>query len=423
VRNEPKVKRGAGRAARTLRSLILISALGVILATYNAVALHRDVGLAIGPAGPAQEQFFKDSAERPDITTFFRNLTPGGRLLMSKNIGRYTDPELAKLTGKCLDTFDPAARKALTESLASIAKVHPDAVAILLNLPGSFQQIAIATALRQAGTAPLPLVAKQFSVNDARPNAIAYLVAAGPPAIGPTLPYLADSNKDVRLAAADALGKLRARQAVEPLTRMFHSSNEDERLAYLTALAGIGDPSSEQLMVDTLRDVTLPTPHRAQAALGLGTIGTQSSLTVLWTYADDVDQSLRESAVSALQIAGDAALRLGVVEKGEEGKAAVLAVAAGIHTAYADTVIQTALLNQSSSIAAARVAGNRPDLVPILTAHAHRLDSRTQGDLVDSILRALATTVSGRHELSAMESASTQPELAALAARRASLLH
>lgn len=412
-------RKGAGQAARTVRSLIAICTLGVVLALYNAISLHRDVGLAIGPAGPAQEQFFRDASDRPDISTFFKNLRPDRRLIMARNIGRYTDAELAQLCGKCLDTFDPVARAALTKSLSGVAKVHPDAVAALLKLPGSFQQISIATALRSAGPAALPLVAKQFSDADARPNAVAYLVAAGPDAIVAAMPYLASKDKDIRLAAADTLGKLRAKQAVEPLTKLFDSSKEDERLSYLTALAGIGEPASEGLMATTLDDLTLPTPHRAQAALGLGVIGTKSALAKLWHYSTDVDKYLRESVISALQIDGDPALRLaaGAVKTPVQMEA-VIRVAGGVRSAFANSILEEALVDPATAAPAAEVAGRRPELVPILVAHVRRLDAATEGDQVDAILQTLATTPEGRAALSKMSAGPDTSALGALAARR-----
>jgi len=434
-------RKRAGRLARTIRSLAYIIGLGIALAVYNAVSLRRDVGLAVGPAGSAQEQFFRDSAERPDISTFFKNLKPSQRLQMAKNIGRYSDPELAKLCGKCLDTFDASARAALTDSLAVVGHVNPRAVAALMNLPGSFQQLAIAAALRQSGPDAIPMVAKEFSDADARANAIAYLVAAGAPAIAPTLPYLDASDKDVRLAAADALGKLRARQAVSKLTGMYLASKNEEQLAYLTALAGIGDPSSEAMMTKTLQDESQSPAARAEAALGLGAIGSQSSLAMLWNYAGVPDKSLRASAVSGLQLAGDPALRLvsgnplshrAAMGEGAGGSSAeasakegegLLRVAEGIHTPYADDIIRQALLDPSQSRFAAEVAGNRPTLVPNLASQARRLDATRQGDVVDAVLRALATTQAGRAALKEIESTSPSTPLGALASRRLSLVH
>jgi hypothetical protein len=202
---------------------------------------------------------------------------------------------------------------------------------------------------------------------------------------------------------------------------MFQTSIGDERLEYLTALASIGDVVSETLMRLTLSDDTLPTPNRSQAALGLGTIATKSSLATLWSYANDADKSLRESVITGLQIAGDAALRDGPAGDTND-EVPLLAVATGIHSAYADSIIRKDLLNPATSVAAAKAAGNRPDLVPLLASEARQLDADTQGDVVDSILKALNTTTSGRQELEALSSAGANPALAALASRRASLM-
>ncbi len=413
------LRRGTGQAARTMRSLVAITLLGVVLAIYNAVTLHRDVGLAIGPAGKAQEQFFINAADRPDIATFFKNLIPVRRLIMARNIGRYTDPELAQLCGKCLDTFDPGARAALTTALSGVAKLHPQAVAALMKLPGSFQQLSVATALRSAGPGALPLVAKQFSDGDARPNAIAFLVASGPVAIGPTLPYLSNSNKDIRLAAADTLGKLRAREAVPELTSLFNKSQGEERLEYLTALAGIGDPSTEPMMTENLRNVAIPTPSRGQAALGLGAIGSPTSLTTLWSYATDADMDLRENVRSALAIAGDGALQLGLrLCRTPDSRIALQRVAGAVHSKLSDSIISQGLLAPETSAVAADVSGLRPELAPALVAQVHRLDAATQGDRVDSILRALASTPEGHTLLQKMAATHPDSPLAALAARR-----
>jgi len=416
--NKPK---GASRLALTLRSLVAIVSLGVLLAIYNAVSLRRDIALAVGPEGPAQREFFKNAADRPDITTFFKNLTPEKRLKMAQNIGRYDDMQLASLCGKCLDNFDPEARAALTNSLAHVALVHPDAVAAQFTLPGSFQQLAIATALRRAGPSAIPLVDKQLSVGDARPNAVAYLVASGAPAIAPTLPYLDAKDKDTRLAAVDALGKLRATEAVNKLIELYHGSVEEERLTYFTALVTIGEPSTEPLMRDVLTNDSLPTPLRAQAALGLGRIGSTGALNLVWSFTSSVDQTIRDSSISALQLAGDTALRLRTdssSQKGSEPDVTLLQVAGGIRTEMANRIIQHGLEVPSTAVQAARVAGNRPELVPLLTAEAQKADATTRGDIVDALLRSLTTTAPGRTALKELGSKPDQSPLAALAARR-----
>lgn len=438
---KPNTKKGAGRLARTLRSLIYIVSLGVILAVYNAVSLRRDVALATGPVGPAQREFLKGAADRPDIASFFKHLTPEGRLKMSKNIGQYDDVELANLCGKLLDTFDPEARVLLTASLTHVALVHPEAVAEQFKLPGSFQQVAVTTALRKAGAVALPLVDKQLAVGDARPNAVSYLVGSGPAAIAPTLPYLDVKDKDTRLAAVDAIGKLRATQAVPKLIQMYQGSKEEERLAYFTALATIGAPSTQDLMTTVLTDEAMSTPLRAQAALGLGQIGLPSALTTVWTFTASIDQTLHDSAITALQLAGDKALRIGVdlarsgprivnnnvtepaqrAPEVEVRQSTVLQVAGGIHSIFADSFIEAGLQDPLTSVQAALVSGSRPELVSILTAHAKGANPDTQGDKIDALFRALATTVPGRTALKEIGAKADESPIGALAARRLKL--
>ncbi|MDR3688561.1 MAG: hypothetical protein P4L46_04220 [Fimbriimonas sp.] len=432
-----KAPKNASRLVRTIRSLITIVSIGVILAIYNAVSLRRDIAVAIGPEGDSQREFFKGASERPDITTFFKNLGPERRLKMAQNIGHYDDAPLAALCGKLLDSFDPVARKALTDSLSRVALVHPDAVAAQFNLPGSFQQLAIATALRKAGTRAIPLVDKQLSVNDARPNAIAYLVSSGTDAIAPTLPYLDQKDKDTRLAAVDALGKLRAVQAVPKLLTLYHGSKEEERLSYFTALATIGEPSTEPLMSDVLRNVSLPTPLRAQAALGLGRIGTESAEVLDWQYTQNADQTIRESAISALQLAGDPALRLGLKamsglgpesDQGDNLEATdqsrrhtMLVVAGGIRTQYADSIIESGLSDPSTTIQAARSCTGRPELVSQLIGTVKLKNADDQGDVIDAILKSLTTTSKGRTALERLSADSSAGALGALASRRLKL--
>src|SRR5580658_11330050 len=125
--------------ALTLRSLLFMGGLGAVLIVWNIYALHRDTELATGPKSEAQEAFFVDAADRPDISLFFRKLTAKQRLAMAQDIGRYTDPQLGKLCGTLLGDFDPAARAALADSMGNVAVVHPQEVADQFNQKGSFQ--------------------------------------------------------------------------------------------------------------------------------------------------------------------------------------------------------------------------------------------------------------------------------------------
>ncbi|MEZ0325719.1 MAG: HEAT repeat domain-containing protein [Fimbriimonas sp.] len=409
-----KVKvKGVGRMGRTLRSLLYMALLGAVLFILNLFMNGRDVAAAIGPEGETQRHFFLIAAERPDMLIFFKSLKPEQRLQMAQNVGRYSDPQLAKLIVKLLETFDTAARAALTQSLTALAKKQPAAVAERLEVGGSFQQLAMRSALKGAGPEALPLVAERLTNAGARPNAVAFLVEAGPPAIPPLLPMLGNKDKDVRLAAADALGKLRAKQALSKLVALYNGSTGDEQYGYLAAIAGVGDPSSETLLTSALNDEALPAPQRAQAALGLGRIGSESAIDLLWRYAASENHQIEQSSITALQVVGDL-----VWKPGEGSPLLRIAVAEGIKTQLADNVIALGLGNPATQVAAARSAARRPALVRTLTTHLERLQPGSEGDVADAIISALATTAEGRKSLAGLKAG----PLAGLIQRRLQLM-
>ncbi|CAN5404814.1 hypothetical protein BH11ARM1_BH11ARM1_11300 [soil metagenome] len=404
-------KKTATRMARTIRSLSIMAGLGITLTAYSIYSNGRDVRLATGPKGDAQHEFFLNAAERPDMELFFRSLTPKQRVEMSANIGHYDDPLMPKLIGKCLGTFDVDARAALTNSMAELAKTQPKAVAEQLALKGSFQQLAVATALKAAGTDSLNLVTAQLSVADARPNAVAYLVSVGPPSVPSLLPVLNDKDKDVRLAGADALGKLRATTAIPKLTDLYTSTKGDEHFGYLAALAGIGSKSSEPLLAQALNDPSIPVAERAQAEIGLGRIATASAVALLWKYPTSEEPTLREGAISALQVAGDSSFAAGTSEETK------LRIAEGVHSETADSVIKKGLQTPSLRLAAAKVAGNRSQLVPDLVAALDQVNPDQDGDLADQLIRALFTTPEGTRTAESLK----QPEMKGLVERRLQL--
>jgi HEAT repeat protein len=404
---EKKPRKGASRIARTVRSLAIIAAIGGVLAAYNIFTTRRDIGLATGPTGSAQQTFFADAAERPDLELFYKGLTPAQRLTMARHLGEYDDARMATVIGKLLGTFDPEARKALGESLAKLGRTQPDAVAAQFGLTGSFQQIAVSNALRSVGAPALPLVVKRLDEETTRANALAYLVEFGPDAVPVILPKLDSETADVRLAAADALGKLAARPAVPKLTELFGKSDGTEKLGYLSALASIGDPASETLLRTALLDESLTIPQRSQAALGLGRIGGKAAVATLIGFADHPDRQFRESARSALMLAGDVA-----ITETSLPMATRIEVASGVRTPAADALLTKALADPALRVAAAEAAANRPALVPSLVAAAKKADD---GESADRMMRALATTEEGRAALATLKD---DPLLGGLAARR-----
>jgi len=390
-------KKPQGRRTRTIQSLFVMIGIGAGLATLNAVTLKNDTATATGPESSGQRQFFVDAADRPDIAVFFKNLNHEQRMQMAKNIGRYDDPKLPKLAAVLLQDFDADARQELTNSLVKLAPKLPKAVAEQMVQKGSFQQVGISTALDAIGDSALPLVVDMLANGDARPFAAAYLTNKGTKTGPLIVPKLGDENKDIRLAAADAIGKLAYRPAVEKLRSLYEdvksdATKFDEMMGYLSALSGTGDPSLEGLFTELLNNPNTPVTSRATAAFGLGRIATPSSTKTVWKYVDSDDAQLASNAVAALQRAGDVAL-----DSAPTAGTGRLRVAAGITGPGADRLLNAAL--NSSDLVVLSLAGNRPALVPKLSEILATANGDDQGEVVDLVVRALASTPAGQESL------------------------
>lgn len=366
------------------------------MAAYNAYSTARDVRLAIGPEGPAQRTFFIEAADRPDILTLFQGMTREQKLATARNIARYDHPKLAKLVAILLQDFNPDARRTLTETLQQVAARQPKAVAEELKNSSSFQYLGVTSALRSLGERALPYVAETLSNGDCRPRAVEFLVNSGPAAIPHVLPKLRSSDKDVRLAAVETLGKLRAREAADPIRKLFYEAERTDRMPFLTALATIASPEDEGLLRTALADAGYPTPLRAQAALGLGRIASPTAVATLWRTTQDGDRDLVEAAVAGLRLAEDKALQYG------SGSPRVAAqVCAGFETPLSNRTLSTLLSDSDPAVLEAAVTASRgrEALVEPLLSVLARMNPEREGQLVEAVVDALYSTDVGRKAL------------------------
>lgn len=404
------MRKSASRSALTVRSLLVVGGLGVLLAAWNVYTVGRDTAIATGPESSTQRSFFVNAADRPDIATFFRKLKSRQRVEMARNIGRYQDPVMAKLCGILLADFDPAARRALSDSLAAIARVRPDAVASQLSQTDSLQYLGVSRALRAAGRSALPSVARELADPAARKNAIAYLVSYGGDAAGKVRPYLLAPDKDTREAAEDAAGEMRDREAVPKLLAIFRSSDPVERRIAFGAVASIGSPETEGLMAAVLADKSEPVSMRSLAAFGLGRIATPPAAAALWAFAHDHDSTVQEQVVNALVSCGAVALDSPSTLKGIR-----LTVAAHTAGPVADRVILADLEDPDLAVAAIRAASGRPTLARPVAAVLGRPSEASNGDIAEAAVDTLGSTNEGK---SLLQGFKDNPDVAGFIARR-----
>ncbi len=399
VRSKPEKKKRKSQQSGTGYILLFLVVSAVAMAFYNAWSTRTDIRIATGPVGKEQDAFFVNAADRPDIATLYKSMTPAQKLIVAKNIGNYDSPKLAKLIGILLADFDQEARRELTKSLSAVAHKQPGAVAKELKNAGSFQNLGVSTALKSIGDKAIPFVVKQLSDGDCRPQAIAFLIE-NPASIKPLIASLDDKSADVVKAAVEALGKLRATEATEKLMDMYEASKKEDKLLYLTALASIGDSRTENMLTAALDDPELDGSMKQQAALGLGRIASPTSIVRLWRIVPNPDVDLVDSTISALQLAGDASLRTPNTPDDIR-----IRVAAGIETPLADSVIASGLQSQNKVVEEVALQNSleRPGLVNALSAYLQAMHSESEGELIDLAVTALMSTPSGTQAARALK--------------------
>jgi hypothetical protein len=379
----------SGRIKRAISSCVILLGVAVVLAVSNTYIQNRDRGLATGPHGNSQLQFFVNAVDRPDISSFFKRLRPADKLKFAQNLHAYKDPRIVKLAAILLTDFDVEARTELQKVLTDLASDYPKELSDELKNTGGFQKLGVFNALRKSSDKTLPFVIDQLRNGPTRANAVEYLVGQGSK-VGPAvLPMLDDKDKDTRLAAADVLGKSTYKPAAAKMRELYDAAEGGDKSAYLAALSNLGEQPLEPLFIDLLRNPKTSTSDRANAILGLARIGNPSSVRTLWVEAGKAPLD-KKQILEALSLAGDLSLRDRPADLPE-----MLEVAGGIRSPLADSIIAEALRNPRTVDRAAQLSEQRQGLVPALQTRLSKLDPNTQGGSIEAVVQALATTKQG----------------------------
>lgn len=364
--------------------LAALVVLAIVLLIIQRATSARDVDVATGPPNVAQRAFFESAASRPDLELFFKALPRGKRLQMARNLGEHATTSTAKIAAKLLSTFDEHAREALIASLSKIAAESPDLVAAELGQNGSYQRIGVFRALRSAGDSGTRAAAAALADPPRKSNAVRFLVELGTTSISHVLPLLNDKSETTRAAAAEALGKLRASEAVDPILAKLPQAKGEERSAYIASLADIGNVRAEDSLLQALERST--PGERARIMAGLGRIATPRSIDSIVRIHRDGNSQERDSALSGLVLAADHAL-----EHVQDPKLR-LQVAARVHTMKSDEVIRGLLTDPVHSTPAIKAASGREQLASALWPKSASPDN------VALRMEVLATTKAG-HEI------------------------
>ncbi|MEQ8221329.1 MAG: HEAT repeat domain-containing protein, partial [Candidatus Eremiobacterota bacterium] len=130
------------------------------------------------------------------------------------------------------------------------------------------------------------------------------LANMGQPAVKPLIDVLEYGRNDAKICATKALGKIRDREAVEPLIKVFHTyEGEEVRIGITEALGEIGGPASVKMLVETLKGYGgAGIRVRVAAAEALGETGSADAIKPLEDTGNNVNEpvELRDAARKAL---------------------------------------------------------------------------------------------------------------------------
>ncbi len=235
-----------------------------------------------------------------ELGVFLRHLGPGALTVLLRTV----------------ETTDvPGLRKRLETAVEGIARAAPEPVAALLT---SSEPPVVAGAARLLGRIGFARAAAPIAGLLQNPDAALRLAAVDAlvaihngTALDALQKALEDADRDVRVAAARGLGRLRyqpARARLEELIqgRLLREADLTEKIAFFEAFGAVGNAESVAMLDRLLNGRNLlrqkQTPQlRACAALALGRLGTPAARGALERASGDEEPIVRNAVAQALK--------------------------------------------------------------------------------------------------------------------------
>ena len=281
-------------------------------------------GMLEGPAlAPEARQechaLFYELSEPAMVSQLVRGLEEGLLDPAGDELGvflRHLGPAALEVLLRSIETTDVAQlRKRLETAVEGIARNAPEPVVALL---GSEEPAIVAGAARLLGRLGYAKGAEAVANLLTRPDPALRLSAVDAlvsihsgPALTALQTALEDDDRDVRVAAARGLARLRyqpARARLEELIqgRLMREADLTEKIAFFEAYGSVGNAESVGMLDKVLNGRNLlrqkqPPELRACAALALGRMGTPGARTALERARDDDQPMVRNAVARALR--------------------------------------------------------------------------------------------------------------------------
>lgn len=206
-----------------------------------------------------------------------------------------------------LKDADAGVKTEVTSALTKIGADHTKVLIPAMKDSDANVNTGASNALIAIGPKVIPPV--QTAAKDAtlRGPAINVLVKIGAPSVPAVVELLSEDDQDLRMAAADALGKIGSKDATPALLKSTRDIAAVRRVA-ISSLCTICDPRATDLLVEVLKRDTDDGEVRARAARALSVIGGAKSVSALVGALGDLDLKVRTSVITGLQRMGNSAV-------------------------------------------------------------------------------------------------------------------
>jgi HEAT repeat protein len=198
--------------------------------------------------------------------------------------------------------------KRVVKALIILGNDHVDFLVEKLKDSDENVRTGAADALVGIGTKVIPLVKEAMNDADLRKAACDVLVRLKEPSVPALAELLQTGDQDVRMVAAEALGKIGSKKATPSLLKAMGDIQAVRRIA-ISSLCAICDPRCADPLIQVLGGNRDDGEVRARAARALSVIGGPKAIAALTGALGDWDLKVGTSAISGIQRIGAPAVQ------------------------------------------------------------------------------------------------------------------
>ncbi len=260
-------------------------------------------------AGSQEEKMAaaRDLMKRDRLYDKVQEMKPEERITAAQAVKSIGGEQAVRQLLGLLKDADANVRTQVTAALSEIGGEH---IAVLIpSLKDSDANVSAgaSNALIAIGPKVIPQVQTAAKDGSLRGPAMNVLIKIGPPSVPAVIDLLDEDDQDLRMAAADALGKIGSKDATPALLKSTGDIAAVRRVA-VSSLCAICDPRSTDLLVEVLSQTRDDGEVRARAARALSVIGGGRAISALVGALGDMDQKVRTSVITGIQRLGDPAV-------------------------------------------------------------------------------------------------------------------